>query len=61
MVGCVQQVEEVKGEPGEYPPLVGYRLGEDDVVGGDPVCGNEQEPFGVDLVDFSDFTGGDVR
>jgi len=53
-------VEEVEAQPGEYPPFVGYQLGEDDVECGDPIGGHEKEVGVIDLEDLPDLPRGDV-
>ena len=48
-------------QPGEHPALVRDRRRQDDVEGGEPIRGDEQEPVRVHRVQVTDLAGADER
>ncbi len=60
VVGGVEEVEEVKAEPGEHAAFVGDQLREDHVICGDAIGCDKKKVVGVDLVDLPHLAGGDV-
>ena len=53
------KIEEEERKPGEHPPLVGDRIGQDHVVGADPVAGDHQQALVIDGVQVPDFARAD--
>ena len=52
---AIEQAEPVRGQHGQDGALVGDRLVEDDVEGGEPVGGDQQQSLLIDAVGLTDF------